>query len=273
MEGRGFLTPLKHFLFLFVILLLLCASLFLAMRKSPATVESPEPQEPAVQIQNTTEVQDTPQVVDTGPDLSMYPEALQVLYENNPDARDYVMAYFEKKDLSYTIDLSEYAGCSSVPLLMQWDERWGYQQYAGNLMGLSGCGPTVMSMASIYLTGETTWDPLSVARYSDENGYSVSGNGTKWTLFTDGSEAFGVASKELPLSESTIRRHLENGELVACIMGPGVFTTSGHYILLTGVTDEGFTVCDSNSYANSAKVWAYDEFSDQIRNLWALTAA
>ena len=82
------------------------------------------------------------------------------LYARNPDARDFVRDYPKKKDLTPTIDLSGLAGSETVPLLLQWDERWGYRAYNESIIGLAGCGPTCLSMATIYLTGDTTKDPL-----------------------------------------------------------------------------------------------------------------
>ncbi|MGM9521560.1 MAG: C39 family peptidase [Oscillospiraceae bacterium] len=206
------------------------------------------------------------------PDLSQYPEALAALYEKNEEARQFVLDYFEKSGNTYDIDLSEYRDCETVPLLMQWDERWGYTEYSGNLFGLSGCGPTCLSMAAIYLTGDTSISPRYVADYSTQNGYSTNGNGTKWTLFSEGCSGLGISSQELPLSQKIIDSHLESGEIVALIMGPGDFTDSGHFILLTAVGDGGYTVNDPNSRKNSDRLWSYDEISDQIKNIWALSA-
>lgn len=61
--------------------------------------------------------------------LDAYPEALVQLYARNPDVRDFVRDYPKKKDLTPTIDLSGLAGSETVPLLLQWDERWGYREY------------------------------------------------------------------------------------------------------------------------------------------------
>lgn len=92
--------------------------------------------------------------------LADYPDALVQLYARNPDARDFVRDYPKKKDLTPTIDLSNLSGSKTVPLLLQWDERWGYREYNESIIGLAGCGPTCLSMATIYLTGDTTKDPL-----------------------------------------------------------------------------------------------------------------
>ena len=68
---------------------------------------------------------------------SYLPELLE-LYEKNPEAKDFVWEYPLLKDEEPEIDLSEYKNSDSMPLFMQWDQRWGYHQYSGNVMGLTG---------------------------------------------------------------------------------------------------------------------------------------
>ena len=75
-----------------------------------------------------------------GLSASDYPEKLVELYERNPETEQFVFEYPLMKDNPPSDDLSG-LDTSSVPLLMQWDQRWGYGHYAGNLFGLSGCGP------------------------------------------------------------------------------------------------------------------------------------
>ena len=40
-----------------------------------------------------------------------------------------------------------------------------------------------------------------------------------------------------------------------------------------GYNDSGFIIRDPNSPENSARVWAFDEIRDQIKNLWSFEAA
>ena len=54
-------------------------------------------------------------------------------------------------------------------------------------------------------------------------------------------------------------------------MGPGDFTSSGHYIVLTGVEDGSFRVNDPNSRLRSQRLWSYEELEGQIRNIWAIS--
>ena len=90
-----------------------------------------------------------------GLSLSDYPKELIDLYERNPETEQFVFEYPLVKDHPPAADLSG-TDTSTVPLLMQWDQRWGYQQYAGDVFGLTGCGPTCLSMVAMYLTGDTS---------------------------------------------------------------------------------------------------------------------
>ena len=56
-------------------------------------------------------------------------------------------------------------------------------------------------------------------------------------------------------------------------MRPGDFTTSGHFIVLTGVENGKIRVNDPNSKVNSEKLWDYDRLESQINNLWAFSVA
>jgi len=170
---------------------------------------------------------------------------------------------------SYDIDLSEHLGSDTVPLFMQWDERWNYTIYGSNVMGVTGCGPTCLSMVLVHLLQDASYTPCYVADFAEENGYYVDGSGSKWTLISEGGEALGLDITELPLDENRMKKNLEMGNPIICIMGPGDFTTTGHYIVLRGIKDDKFIVNDPNSKANSERLWSYEEIKGQIKNLWA----
>lgn len=200
--------------------------------------------------------------------VSAWPNELIELLNKNPDTEEYVLNYPLKKDEEFAIDLEEYEDCESVPLLFQWDERWGYTTYGDELMGLSGCGPTCLSMVCIYLLEDTEYDPRYVADFAQENGYYVPDKGSAWTLISQGGEALGLDVTEIPLDENRIIKNLELGNPIICVMGPGDFTTTGHFIVMTEYVDGKIKVNDPNSGTRSEKLWEYDAIQDQIRNLW-----
>lgn len=197
-----------------------------------------------------------------------WPDHLIALLEKNPETEDFVLNYPLRKDLDPVIDLSEYENSGSVPLFMQWDKRWGYDQYAGELMGISGCGPTCLSMVCIYLLKDARYTPEYIADFAERNGYSVSGNGSAWTLISVGGEALGLDVTEIPLDENRIIRNLEAGNPIICVMGPGDFTTTGHFIVMTQYVDGKIKVNDPNSKARSEMLWELSDITYQIRNLW-----
>lgn len=197
-----------------------------------------------------------------------WPENLLEAAARNPEMEDFVLNYPIKRDAVPEIDLTEYQDCDSVPLLLQWDERWGYSEYAQELFGLSGCGPTCLSMVSIYLLEDTSYDPQYMAEFSTENGYSVANSGSAWALISEGGKKLGLDVTEIPLDENRIIRNLEVGNPIICIMGPGDFTTTGHFIVLTGYEDGKLKVNDPNSRQRSETLWEYEQIKTQIRNLW-----
>lgn len=206
-------------------------------------------------------------------DIKSYPEELLALLEKNPETEEFVLNYPLMKDKHEGFSMEEYKSCTEVPLFMQWDMRWGYEEYAGSMIGLSGCGPVCLSMVTVFLTGDITYDPLYVARFAEENGYAAKNNGTKWTLMSEGAEKLGLISEELPLHKESIINALNEGKPVILIMGEGDFTSSGHFIVLTDYDEDGFSVLDPNSKARSDKKWTYERIESQIRNIWCFSAS
>ena len=159
-----------------------------------------------------------------------------------------------------------------VPFLYQIDPQWSEEPYAGGNIHENGCGPTCLSMVYISLTGKTDLDPAAMARLSEQNGFTVDGM-TDWALMTDGAAMLGLRSTELPASVDAVRAELEAGRPVICSVRPGDFTTTGHFIVLAGLTDDGqVMVRDPNNAGNGDHPWNLDRILGQCANLWAFSA-
>jgi len=200
---------------------------------------------------------------------SVYPDSLIQLLDRNPETSVFVTEYPLKKDLRIEPDLSAYSR-DTVPLFLQWDQQWGYIPYGSDVAGLTACGPECLSMAAYYLTGDPAMSPDRIIDFAIKNGYCIPGNGTSWSLISEGGKKLGFRVTELPLHKNTIEGYLEEGWPIICIMGPGDFTTSGHFIVLAGVEEDGFVVNDPNSKANSRQRWTYEQIQGQIRYLWVI---
>lgn len=202
----------------------------------------------------------------------LYPEELREAAAANPEIADFVLAYPEKKGKAPAETIEELVK-GEIPELIQWDERWGYTWYGDSVLGVTGCGPTALSMAAAGLTGNEALTPAAVAGFAEANGYYIEGTGTSWTLMTEGCLAFGIRGEELPLEEARIRQELEAGHPVICSMGPGDFTDKGHFIVLAGLEGDKLRVHDPNSRIRSRRLWDYRELEPQIKNLWCFRKA
>lgn len=197
-----------------------------------------------------------------------YPQSLIELLERNPETEDFVLNYPFRDQVS--VEAFSYDRTQGVPLMMQWDQRWGYLKYGSDVVGITGCGPVCLAMAGYYVTGEDTFHPANMVDFARQNGYYSAGNGSSWTLISEGGVKLGLQVTEIPLVKKKIMDNLEAGNPIICAMGKGDFTTSGHYIVLVGTENGLIRVNDPNSYANSEKLWSYEEMESQFRNLWVI---
>ena len=199
-----------------------------------------------------------------------YPGQLKELAKKNDEAIDFIYEYPKEHSKKHDIDLTAEAAQDTVPLLQQWDERWGYEKYSGNYFAASGCGPTALSMVVLYLTHDAQASPLAVAEYAKEAGYSVDGSGSAWDLMSKGCRHYGVNAKTIKVDEDTFKERLDEGNLIVVNVGPGDFTEKGHFMVITGYDDEGFTINDPNSIIKSNTHWQFERLHSQIRAAWRM---
>ena len=206
-------------------------------------------------------------------DRNGYSDKMLEALANNPEMADFVA---KSPDASPFADgeITQSEREQAYPLFLQWDPRWGYVPYGdGSNIGLAGCGPTCLSMALFYLTGDETYRPDRIAEYSMDNGYYVPGTGTQWALIDDVPKKCGLKVRKPGISESIMKRALDEGSIIICAMRQGDFTASGHFIVIYGYDEDGFRVNDPNCVARSRKSWTFGTLKSQIKQLWSIAAA
>jgi hypothetical protein len=203
-----------------------------------------------------------------------YSEEMLKLLIRNSETIDFVLDYPSQAGIEVLGDirLEDDVTAGKIPLFLQWDKRWGYASYGNGIIGLDGCGPTSLAMVAVGLTGNLTYSPMYVAKFSEEAGYFISGSGTAWALMKEGASHFGLTSQEISLGERVMIKHLDQGHPIIASMSPGDFTSSGHFIVIHGYNEEGFYVHDSNSNTRSHQVWPYAVLEGQIKNMWAFSS-
>lgn len=202
--------------------------------------------------------------------VEKYPKELLDLASRKDEAIDFVDNYLNYESLKTKhISINSDYKKDEIPLFIQWDERWGYEKYGSEFLAINGCGPTALSMVVVGLTGNRDMNPKVIADFSLNNGYLVDGIGSSWNLMTEGASYLGLESKTLPLNRDIILNTLKSGQPIIATMGPGTFTTTGHFIVLTGVDkDDNIIVNDPDSKERSKETWDIEVFMNETENLW-----
>lgn len=197
-----------------------------------------------------------------------YPEILLEDLERNPEILEFVYGYPDSTK-EVQDGFSEEEKEEVCPLLIQWDARWGYVSYGSYNIGISGCGPTCLSMVLYSFTKDETLTPDFLAGIAMEKGYYVKGTGTSWTFMTEVPKEYGVeALQAVSLEKEKMIETLENGGRIICSMRPGDFTNTGHFIVVTGYENGTFSVNDPFSYSNSYKKWDFETLEAQAKQVW-----
>ena len=201
---------------------------------------------------------------------SEYPEKKVLQAKDNPGLTSFLYHYGKGDyELTDTIELADSEKQSVMPILMQWDSRWGYEEYGSSVIGITGCGPTCLSMIVIGLVGDTDATPKTIADFATENGYYVVGTGTKWSLMTAVADEYNLTCTQLKNNEENVLGYLKKGYQCIVSVSEGHFTYAGHFIVIAGEDDGKLIIHDPNSIENSTKLWDYEDIKDEIKNIWA----
>ena len=162
----------------------------------------------------------------------------------------------------------------------QGEAPWASAAFGPDLIKGFGCGPTAMSMVVSTLSGQVV-DPAQMAQLAAQQGYCAPGSGSYLSLVEGMARYFGLTAQPCgEISAGELCPRLASGQLMVALMGPGHFTTGGHFIVLRGATLTGqVLVADPNSRERSLALWdpqlILDELSASRTDgapLWCFTA-
>lgn len=158
------------------------------------------------------------------------------------------IAYEGDRARTWNVELGDYKG---LTYYSQIDGRWSGKMYSsvGNrsqTIGTSGCGPTSAAMVVTATKGTITPDKMSdlFVQY----GYRSSNNGTYWSAFRAVADEFNIGYTETCDIQRAIQL-LQSNHYVIASCGNGLFTTGGHFIVLTGINGNTISVYDPYLYA------------------------
>lgn len=197
--------------------------------------------------------------------LEDYPDEMINMFKYNSETEEFVEQYptkiinFKPEELNF----NEYKNAKKPPLLMQWDTRWGYMQYNGNVFGLTGSAPTCLSMVAIYVMQDISMTPVHVADFARLSGMEARPE----ALLSEGGKAMGMNVVESPKNAGRVRANLSDDRCAAICLTSG--RTFSQVIVITGVDDNNrFHINDPSSKKRSDESYNFQEISSEIKKIW-----
>lgn len=122
-----------------------------------------------------------------------------------------------------------------------------------------GCGITCVAMVATYMLDDEALTPDILAEQFGKYNHK---NGSGWELFPASAEELGLGEVQQYFDWcDEIEDALRNGQLVISNQRKGIFTKSGHYILLVGMNEDKIMVNDPNG-ANYQSQMLKDRFEE-----------
>ena len=151
------------------------------------------------------------------------------------------------------------------------DSKWGSLPYAvdgeKSTIKSAGCGPTAMAdvLASIV---DPYIDPVTCASWARMHGYKAYKAGTYHSYIQAQAAEYGVSCRQI--AKTKARTELINGNWLIAVMGPGIWTSSGHYIVAYGYKDDMVYINDPASTKASRACNKWTTFLEQAKKIWVV---
>lgn len=173
----------------------------------------------------------------------------------------------------YTEDAGEGGGSApgDMPLYLQYSAQWGSIPFGGGTISSSGCSVTCIAMVASYLKDASIY-PSDVVAWTGAKTYYVPGQGASWAIFPAAAEHYGLRCRNLGKDGKKVKKALKKGKPVIASMGPGTFTSKGHFIVLRGM-DEGERILVNDPNDNTEKnhinkAFTWELIDSQAKNYW-----
>lgn len=166
----------------------------------------------------------------------------------------------------------------------QYDTKWGSLSYAvdgeTSTIKSAGCGPTCLAMVLASIVSPYI-DPVTCASWARMKGYKVYKSGTSYNYPVAQATHYGVTVKRLNISnvygKTTDEVHkqaleeLQKGNWIIACMGKGLWTSSGHFIVVYGCDSNGYVYINDPASTSKARIYnTFNVFKSQVKYYWVV---
>ncbi len=166
---------------------------------------------------------------------------------------------------------------------LQTGPRWANGSYSARgestTIGRAGCGPTAMSMV-LATWADASVTPKTECAWALAHGYKAPRQGTYYGYFVPAAKRYGLSCRQLnsasiygnagSVHHDTAKAELGKGNLVIACMGKGLWTSSGHYVLVWKIEGNTVYINDpaSTRVARTRGDWGL--FRQQVKYYWVI---
>lgn len=166
---------------------------------------------------------------------------------------------------------------------LQTDSKWAALDYSApgekTTIGASGCGPTAMAMV-LATWADKSVTPKTECAWALAHGYKAPRQGTYYGYFVPAAARYGMKARQMSWtniygnSKSSLheeaRKAVEAGHLVIACMGKGLWTSSGHYVLVWKIQGNTIYINDPASTRAVRTQGDYNLFKQQVKYYWVI---
>lgn len=166
---------------------------------------------------------------------------------------------------------------------LQTDSRWASVSYSAagehTTIGASGCGPTAMAMVLATWCDEDV-TPRTECAWARAHGFKAPHQGTYYGYFEAAGRRYGLTVSRLNYTtiygdnksscHAKAKAALDAGNLVIACMGPGNWTSSGHYVVCYRIQGDTIYINDPASTKVSRTQGSYGLFKRQVKFYWVI---
>lgn len=202
-----------------------------------------------------------------------YPsEDLPRLALEEPAAIPFVRAYPESPKTASAYGDSVTRG--EVPMLFNWDARWGAVEYDESVLAVTGSGPTSLAMAYMGITGKNDKTPADLATTAKENGMAGGEAHTSSDLFTSLADELGLSVHQYEPSRDTLTEVLDSGTVIIVEVRAETLTDYAHWAVVAYENENGSVrVYDPTSVSVSRRPWDPATIASASINMLAVSMA
>lgn len=174
-----------------------------------------------------------------------------------------------KRELVKEVEKPTEVVYEKVPLYLQTDYPDNPYGNYGTIAS-HGCGITSLAMVATYLT-DIEYTPVVLA---EQFGHYNTPRGSYWSLFKDSAKILELGRVKQTSDWSEVYNALKNNQVVIAVVGSdSIFTSSGHYIVLAGLTEDGKIIVNDPNGRNYKKVVLSEGFENGFTEVEVYTGA